>query len=129
MAEQFEEKLNQGLDGIIEQLSKGNSIENMEKGIFWFGFQQVKEWKSKFGYQFHIYSNDHFINNKPHLHVLKQSENLDCRFYFDGIIIDCVGQNKMDKRAAEALTYFLSKEPNQKLLKELWNQKNPTLKI
>jgi hypothetical protein len=42
--------------------------------------EKVKEWKSRFGYQFHIYSNDHCLDNKPHFHFIKVSDNIDCRY-------------------------------------------------
>lgn len=89
-----EERLNQSLDAIIHQLTRGNTIEGLKKGRIYLELHQVKEWKSKYGYQFHVYSNDHLIDNKPHFHILKESENIDCRFFFDGNIHDCKGQKK-----------------------------------
>lgn len=76
-------KLDQGLDYILDQLDHGNTIEGLKRGRVWMRFEQVKEWKSKFGFQFQIYSNDHFIYNKPHFHIVEQSEGIDCRIFFD----------------------------------------------
>lgn len=118
-------KLDEGFDGILFQLSKGNTIEGLKDGRRWDGFEQVKEWKSKFGYQFHIYSNDHFINKKPHFHLLKNSEGIDCRFFFDGELFDCKGNSQIDKKTQKALEYFLSETKQQEMLIKLWNQKNP----
>lgn len=94
----IEEKLNQTLDDIIHQLTKGNTIEGLKKGKRYFELHQVKDWKSKYGYQFHIYSNDHLIDKKPHFHIVKNSESIDCRFFFDGTIYDCKGKNILKKK-------------------------------
>ena len=124
-----EEKLNQTLDDIIHQLTKGNTIEGLKVGKLYLEFHQVKEWKSKYGYQFHVYSNDHLIDKKPHFHILKESESIDCRFFFDGSIFDCKGQNKLEKKVFEALEYFLESSSNVAMLINLWNHKNPKYKV
>jgi hypothetical protein len=126
---EIENNLNQSLDEILYQLSKGNTIEGLKNGQLWIELEQVKEWKSKFGFQFHIYSNDHLIEHKPHFHLKKPSENIDCRMFFVGTIYDCQGGNQIDKRTKEAIEYFLSNPNNYGLLIELWNQKNPTQKV
>ncbi len=131
---EIENKLNQSLDGILFQLSKGNTIEGLKNGRLWMEFEQVKEWKSRFGFQFHIHSNDHLLKNiqqeyKPHFHLKKSSENIDCRMFFDGTIYDCKGDNLIDKRTREAVEYFLSNPNNQSLLLEFWNHKNPSQKV
>lgn len=125
----FENKLNQTLDDILYQLLKGNTIEWLKNGQLCVELEQVKKWKSKFGFQFHIYSNDHLIEKKPHFHLIKSSENIDCRIFFDGKIHDCQGSNKIDKRTKEAIEYFLSNSNNQSLLLEFWNHKNPSQKV
>ncbi len=82
MTEELENKLNQGLYYILDQLSHGNTIEGLKNGRVWMGFEQVKEWKSKFGFQFQIYSNDHFIDKKPHFHIVKKVRELIVSFIF-----------------------------------------------
>ncbi len=131
---EIENKLNQSLDEILFQLSKGNTIEGLKNDRYWMGYEQVKEWKSRFGFQFHIYSNDHLLKTamkeyKPHFHLIKHSDNIDCRMFFDGTIYDCQGGNQIDKRTKEAIEYFLSNSNNQSLLLEFWNQKNPSQKV
>ena len=121
--------LDKTFDEILFQLSKGNTIEGLKKGRIWMGFEQVKEWKNRFGYQFHIYSNDHFIEKLPHFHIRKISENIDCRLFFDGRLVDCKGKGRLEKKVLSALLYMLSKQKTQQTLKELWNQKNPSLKV
>lgn len=125
MSNEIENKLNQGLDEILFQLSKGNTIEGLKKNRLWMGFDRIKEWKSRFGYQFHIYSNDHLIDKKPHFHIVKTSDGIDCRLFFDGTIYDCNGTQKLKKKVIEALEYFLSEADQQKRLIEFWNKKNP----
>lgn len=129
MSDNFEHKLNQSFDFIIHQLTKGNTIEGIKTGHLFMEFHQVKEWKSKYGYQFHVYSNDHLIDKKPHFHILKESENIDCRFFFDGSIYDCKGQNKLEKKVFDALGYFLEENSNITKLINLWNNKNPNYKV
>lgn len=67
MDEATENRLDQFFDSIIFQLSKGNTIEGIKRGRLFMEFEKVKEWKSRFGYQFHIYLNDHFISIKTFL--------------------------------------------------------------
>lgn len=129
MTDEIEVRLNQGLDYIVDQLSHGNTIEGLKRGRVWMGFEQVKEWKSKFGYQFQIYSNDHLIDNKPHFHIVNKSENIDCRLFFDGEVVDCQGNSQLKKKIKSALKYFLAQPSNQTLLVELWNRKNPSLQL
>jgi len=129
MDEPIENRLNQSFDSIIFQLSKGNTIERIKRGSLYMEFEKVKEWKSRFGYQFHIYSNDHFIDNKPHFHFIKSSDEIECRVFFDGTVYDYKGKGRLDKKAKEALDYFLSGEYIQKSLIEFWNSKNPQCKI
>jgi len=124
-----EDKLNQALDYIIHQLTKGNTVEGLKNGQKIIELHQVKEWKSKYGYQFHVYSNDHLIDKKPHFHIIKNSENIDCRFFFDGTVYDCKGQNKLEKKVLEAVEYFLQTSSNVAMLIRLWNNKNPNYKI
>lgn len=129
MKEDIEIQLNRGIDFILDQLEHGNTIDGLKKGRKWRSFEQVKEWQSKYGYKFHIYSNDHLIENKPHFHLIKKSEDVDCRFFFDGNLYDCKKENQIKKKVREALLYFLSKENNQNLLISYWNLKNPELII
>ncbi len=108
---EIENKLNQSLDEILFQLSKGTTIEGLKNGRLWMGFEQVKEWKSRFGFKFHIHSNDHLLKNeqqehKPHFHLKKPSENIDCRMFFDGTIYDSKG----DMSAPPKLVLFKNRQ-------------------
>lgn len=124
-----EDKLNQTFDDIIHQLTKGITIEGLKKGKKYIELHQVKEWKSKYGYQFHVYSNDHLIDKKPHFHIVKKSESIDCRFFFDGSVYDCKGQKKLEKKVVDALEYFLENNSNVTKLISLWNNNNPNYKL
>ena len=129
MDEPIENRLIQSFESIYFQFSKGNTAEGMNRGNRYMEYEKVKEWKSRFGYQFHIYSNDHFIDNKPHFHFIKTSDEIECRVFFDGIVYDCKGKGRLDKKAKDALDYFLSGEYAQKTLIEFWNSKNPQCKV
>jgi hypothetical protein len=122
-------KLETAFDELLYQFSIGNTIENLKSGAIRENFERVKEWKNRFGYQFHIYSNDHLINKKPHFHLLNQSNNIDCRFFFDGTLYDCKSSGKVEKKVMEALSYFLTKQIQQSSLITLWNLKNPQCKL
>lgn len=39
-------------------------------------FVQIKEWKSKYGYKFQAYSNDHLIDGKKHFHF----DNINAKY-------------------------------------------------
>ena len=70
MHESIETKIDQYFDWIINQLARGNTIEKIKNGIKFHEFEKVKEWQSKYGFHFHIFPNDHFINGKPHFHLI-----------------------------------------------------------
>lgn len=129
MIELIENKLNEGLDNLLHQIFKGLTIDEIKSGKVWVELEQIKEWKSKYGFQFQIYSNDHFIDNKPHFHIVKKSENIDCRLFFNGDFYDCKGNKSIDKKVLEAISFFLTNNSIQILLVEFWNQKNPSLKV
>ena len=48
----IENKLNEGLDNILYQIKRGVSIDEIKKGIFWIELEQIKAWKSRFGFKF-----------------------------------------------------------------------------
>ena len=121
--------LDQSFDSIIYQLTRGNTIEGLKNHIRFVELEKVNEWKSKYGYQFHIYSNDHLIDNKPHFHFIKNADDLECRIFFDGLIYDFKGHGRLTKHAKEALAYFLDSSANQEILKREWNKKNPQFAI
>jgi hypothetical protein len=116
-------------DDLLFQISKGNTIEQILKGSTILDLEQVKEWKSKFGYTFNIYSNDHFIDNKPHFHFDNKSKNIECKISFDGEIFESIGKNQIDKKTLKVLKDFLDTPGIENLLKAFWNNKNPDLKI
>lgn len=124
----IEEQLGSSLDEIIFQLSKGASIEGLKKGIRWHGFEQVKEWQNRMGYKLHIYSNDHFIDGKPHFHLIKESEQIDCKFDFLGKLLNCA-KNSTPKKITDAVAYFCELQGQYEKLIAFWNQKNPNLLI
>ena len=117
--------LDESFDFIIHQLQRGNTVEEMKNNTFYSEFEKVKEWQSKYGYEFYIYSNNHPINKKPQFHLIKKSINLECRIFFNGEIHDYKGTRRLEKKTKEALDYFLERERNQEILKNTWNHKNP----
>jgi hypothetical protein len=40
---------------LSNQLTKGNTIEGLKNGQRYIELHQVKEWKSKYCYQFHVF--------------------------------------------------------------------------
>ncbi|MEZ4778585.1 MAG: hypothetical protein R2786_04310 [Flavobacteriaceae bacterium] len=122
-------QLDQLFDELQYQFSKGISIENYESGTRWIELEKVKEWKSRFGYQLNIYSNDHFIDNKPHFHFDNISKEISCKISFDGEIFESSGKKEIDRKTLKELTYFLSRTNIQNTLIAKWNEKNPKLKV
>lgn len=115
-------------DDLLFQISRGNTFENIEKGRTTTDLEQVKEWENKFGFTFNIYSNDHFINNKPHFHLDHKGTKIASKISFEGEIFEEKGKNKIDKKTLKALKYFLKNHNIQKLLVAEWNKNNPELK-
>lgn len=116
-------------DETLFQVSKSNIQERIDNNYIYSEFEIIKEWKSKYGYKFNIYGNDHFIDNKPHFHFDNKQDNLYCKISFDGEIFEIKNNKKLPKNIYKELKYFLSKIENQTILKEMWNDKNPTLNV
>lgn len=121
--------LEKKFDEILFQISKGNEQEKIEENYFYSEFEILKEWKSKFGYKFNIYSNDHFINGKPHFHFDNKQDDLYCKISFEGEIFEIMNNKKIPKNILKELNFFLSKLENKKILIEMWNNKNPSLVV
>jgi hypothetical protein len=115
MDKSSENRLNEYFDEVIFQLSKGNTIERLKRGIYYTEFERLKEWKSRFGYQFDICSNDHFIDHKPHFHF-KKNDEIECRVFFDGTIYDCKGKGQLDKKVRKLLVIFYQKSKFKRFL-------------
>jgi hypothetical protein len=120
--------LNRSFDELKFQFEKGLTIESHKKGTRYLGLEKVKEWRSKFGYVFNIYGNDHFIDNKPHFHFDHNEKGVSCKMSFDGEIFESKGRNEIDKKALKELRYFLSMYRTQEIIVSKWNEKNPKLK-
>lgn len=114
-------RLEMDFDEILFQLSKGISIEQLKNGRRWYGFEQVKEWKNRNGYKLYIYSNDHPI---AHFHLVKASEDVDCKFDFNGNLLSCA-KTVVGRRIKEAVEYFCMQPQHYEKLVKLWNSKNP----
>lgn len=125
MGDSGSNSLDKNFDFILNQLIKGNTVERLRNKQYYWEFEQVKEWKSRYGFQFHIFPNDHLIENKPHFHLIKKSEGINCRGFFNGEIHNCEGNGRLEKKTLEALNYFLEQPNVQEQLKELWNKNNP----
>jgi len=120
-------RINELFDNQLYQVSKGVSHEQMDKGIMWLELERVKEWKSRFGYSFNIYGNDHFINGGPHFHFDNREKEIAAKVSFEGEILESKGKGAVDSKMKKELKFFLKK--HRKRLIELWNLKNPELKV
>ena len=118
-----------GFDNLLYQFSKGLTIEYHRKGVIHTELEKVKSWKNRNGYEFHIYGNEHLIENRPHFHLLKKSENFEAKFYFDGGLIELKTSLLPPKELRKYLNYFLEDKIVQDSLIEMWNSKNPDIPI
>ncbi len=115
-------------DDLLTQIIKGNlSHDDLEKGIRYEEFQQVSEWKLKYGYKFNVYSNDHLIDGKKHFHFDNKSENVFAKLDFQCNLLEVKGGKKIPANVFKELKYFVAKESIQSALHKLWNDQNPNL--
>jgi hypothetical protein len=123
-------KLDFLFDDLLFQTQRGRvTHEQLERGVRFDQFEQVREWRSKYGYKFNIYGNDHLIDNKPHFHFDHTAEGIKCKMDFDGNVLESSGTKEVPANILKELRYFLSKQVNKALVTEMWNLKNPSLTI
>lgn len=87
-------------------------------------YQKLKEWNSRFGYEFNIYSNDHLIFGKPHFHFDNPERGVNAKIDFDGKVLS-IGTKPIPSNIYKELKYFLKKDYVQRILTENWINKNP----
>ena len=122
-------KLERQFDEVLFQIIKGVSQEDYNNGIRWSGFERVKEWQSRNGFTFNIYSNDHFINGQPHFHFDNKSKDIASKISFRGEIFEEKGKQNIPKNIYKELKLFLNSEGTRSILVSIWNSKNPKLKV
>lgn len=114
-------------DDLLTQIIKGNlTHEEIENGIRYEEFQQLSEWKLKYGYKFNVYSNDHLIDGKKHFHFDNKSDKVFAKFDFKGTLLELKGK-PIPSNIMKELIYFVKKESTQINLHKLWDEQNPTL--
>lgn len=117
-------------DDLLFQIIVGKmQYSDLEKGIKYYQKQQLPRWQLKFGFKFNIYCNDHLIEGKPHFHFDNKEQKIYCKMDFDGNVLESLGNRLIPSRVQKELKYFLSKKENKENLIQMWNEKNPTLKI
>lgn len=122
------QKLDRYFDDLLFQtVSGGLTHEQLENGLRHDQFQKVKEWKSKYGFSFSIYGNEHLINGKKHFHFDNKEKEIFSKIDFEGNILEIKGKN-IPSNIEKDLKYFLQKSYVKPLLEEFWNNKNPHLK-
>ena len=114
-------------DWLIQTIKYGLSHEELEKGVRVGEFEQVAEWKLKFGYKFNIYGKDHFIDGKPHFHFDNRETGVFSKIDFEGNVLESSGS--IPSKILKELAYFIRQEPIMKKMKAKWNEKNPTLVV
>jgi hypothetical protein len=119
------EHLNQIFDDVINSNTEKN--DSLDYGHT--ELEIIKEWKSKNGYLFNIYSNDHLINKKPHFHFDHKGKGISCKISFSGEIFECKGIAIISSKIHKKLKLFLKEEKINNILINKWNEKNPKLNI
>lgn len=112
-------------DLLIQTIKYGLSHEELEKGRRVGEFEQVSEWKLRYGYKFNIYGNDHFIDGKPHFHFDNRETGVFSKIDFEGNVLECSGS--VPSKILKELVYFLRQEPIRAKIRDKWNEKNPSL--
>ncbi|GAA4334245.1 hypothetical protein [Flaviaesturariibacter amylovorans] len=121
------ERIELMFDSLLFQISKGLTHEKLEQGYRWDSFQQVGQWKLRFGFKFNVYSNDHLIDGKPHFHFDHPGDGIFCKVDFDGNVLESKGGKSVPDKVLKELDYFLYKQGGKVLLNDLWVRLNPTL--
>jgi hypothetical protein len=120
--------LERNFDDLLFQTQRGKvTHEQLENGIRYEQFEQFKEWKSRYGYKFNIYSNEHFINGEKHFHF-GNKQGVCCKIDFEGNVIESIGAKNIPPNILKELSYFLAKKTVNENLHKIWNDKNPELK-
>lgn len=123
--ESYTEKLEWLFDDLLFQTSR-LTYEQIDGGRRIERFENLKEWKSKHGYKFNIYSNDHLINGKKHFHFDNIADGVFAKLDFNGNILEIKG-NQIPRNIHKDLIYFLNKKHIQIIVENFWNDKNPNL--
>jgi len=100
------ELLNQIFDNLLYQTAKGRLHLDISSSSVYTELELVKEWKSKFGYQFNIHSNDHFIDNEPHFHFDNKEKGIFCKISFSGVVKESRGTKTIPKNILKILRQF-----------------------
>jgi len=114
-------------DLFLEQMNfidKGKfTFDDYIKGIRCCKRQKPDSWEKieHNGYILDVHSNDHEINNKPHFHVIKNSENIDSRFNFDGDFIDDL-KTPISSKMIKNIKKYCSIDENKKELDTIWSK-------
>lgn len=115
-------------DDLLTQIIKGNlSHDDLASKVRYEEFQQVSQWKLKYGYKFNIYSNDHLIDGKKHFHFDNKAQNICTKLDFQCNVLEIKGSKPIPANVFKELKYFVAKENIQSILHKLWNDQNPTL--
>lgn len=123
------ELLEQTFDELLFQTANGNTHSNKSSSSFYAELELVKEWSSRFGYRFSIYGRDHFIDNEPHFHFDNNEKGISCKISFSGAIKECKRKKTIPRKILKDLKYFIGKPEIKRILIDLWNKKNPELKV
>jgi hypothetical protein len=121
--------LEQAFDETIFQTAKGITHSSIISSSFYSELELIKEWRSRFGYRFNIYGGDHFIDNEPHFHFDNIEKGISNKISFSGVIKECKGNRTIPKKILKKLLCFIEIVEIKRILIELWNRKNPGLKV
>lgn len=121
--------LNQIFDTVLTNTSKGIIQSDLDSPYFYVELELIKDWKSKFGFSFNIYGGDHFIDNEPHFHFDNKEKGIFCKISFSGEVRESKNNKIIPRKLLKDLSDFIEKQEIRKILKLLWNKKNPELLI
>jgi len=107
-------KLDKGVDNF-------RAMDICEGKFMYFEFDKVGEWKSKYGYNIIIYSNDHLIDGKKHFHFFHRGNDVEFKVDFYGNILERVGKNDIPKNIQKEMIEFCKLHFNT--MNNIWDKR------
>lgn len=127
MSLELNERLDREFDDLLKPMLKhGFTFEQAtDPNSMYVELEQVMEWKSRYGFTFNIWPNDHLIDGKRHFHFDNKAQGIALKLDFDGNILENKGKKELESKMLKILKKFVKLPHIQKRINQLWEKNNP----